>query len=49
MFVNKFVKERIMGDENSAGLVTSLHLMLVSTLSPLPTVHSYQFRAIAEG
>ena len=54
MFYNKFVKERIIGDENSAGMVTSLHLMLVSALqhthtallhlSPLPTIHSYQSR-----
>ena len=50
MFDNKFVKEGIIGDENSAGMVTSLHLMRVSALqhthtallhlSPLPTIHS---------
>ena len=54
IFVNKSIKERIIGDENSVGMVTSLHLMLVSALqhthtallhlSPLPTIHTYQSR-----
>ena len=42
MFDNKFVKERIIGGWNSAGMATSLHIMLVSALhtdvyhTPLP-------------
>ena len=53
-FVNKSVTERIMGGEHSAGMVNSLHVMLVSVLqhthtallhlSPLPTIQTYQSR-----
>ena len=54
IFVNNSAKEGIIGDENSAGMVTSLHLMLASALqhihtallhlSPLPTIYTYQSR-----
>ena len=49
-----FNNNELQGDKNSAGMVTSLHLMLVPALqhthtdlqhfSPLPTIHTYQSR-----